>query len=56
MMTEATVNESSYEGEGSKYCDGVVAAIGSGGVAGRQRSDGWKSGSAVCSRGWQGWI
>jgi hypothetical protein len=24
--------------------------------AGRQRSDGWKSGSAICSRGWQGWI
>ena len=42
--------------EGSKYRDGVVAAIGSGGVAGRQRSDGWKSGSAVRSRGWQGWI
>jgi len=37
--------------EGSKYSDGVVAAIGSGGVAGRQRSDRWKSGSAVRSRG-----
>ena len=42
--------------EGSKYRDGVVAAIGSGCVAERQRSDGWKSGSGVRSRGWQGWI
>jgi len=33
--------------EGSKYCDRVLAASGSGCIALRQRSDRWKSGSAA---------